>query len=298
MIPLRVTVPCSTSNLGSGFDCIGLALNRHLTATFEPADEGLTLRRDGTLADLGDDTEADLVVRVLADHGITGYVVLDSDIPVGKGLGSSAAARVAALAMVGALRREPVDFEDLLAGAAALEGHPDNAAPAILGGLIAVVSDGTTQRALPLHLNAEVGFAFAAPQSVVSTKAARGALPDQVAHAAATRTVARSIALIEGLAEADPELLRIGFTDELHVPYRIGMIPGGAGAIDAALAAGAWAATVSGSGSGIIAACARGDESAIADAMAHVFEHATGQAALGFAVMPDFSGVQVEALDG
>jgi homoserine kinase len=201
---------------------------------------------------------------------------------------------VAGLSIVRALSQQELDYEELLAQATSLEGHPDNSAPAIIGGLIAVVSNGDALRPIALHLNEDIGFAFAAPLSTVSTKAARRALPDQVPHEVAARSIARSIALVEGLAEGDADLLRIGFADELHVPFRLGMIAGGRDAIDAAIAAGAWAATVSGSGSGIIAACARGDESAVAHAMARAFERASADEAIGFPIAPDFAGVQLE----
>ncbi|MGQ0815439.1 MAG: homoserine kinase [Gemmatimonadota bacterium] len=289
---LRVTVPGSTSNLGAGFDCVGLALDRYLTASFELADT-MRVERLGTLADVDGD---DLAATILLELGLRGTLILDSTIPVGRGLGSSAAATVAALAIAAVLRGADIDYEDVLRQATSLEGHPDNAAPSLLGGLIAVVSDGTGVRALQLHLSEAIGFVFAAPQAIVSTKAARQALPEQVPHVVAARSIARSVALIEGLAEGDAELLRIGFGDELHVPYRIGMIPGGAPALDAAIAAGAWAATISGSGSGMIAACARGSEEPVRAAMAAAFEAATAHEPIAFVAQPDFSGVQIERL--
>jgi homoserine kinase len=97
---------------------------------------------------------------------------------------------------------------------------------------------------------------------------------------------------MQGLAEADPDLLRIGFTDELHVPYRLPMIPGGAQALAAAIAAGAHAATISGSGSGLIAACPRAAEHAVWDAMRNAFEQATAAPAIGFTAEPDLDGAQ------
>lgn len=292
MQALRVTVPCSTSNLGAGFDCIGLALDRHLVATFEPGAES-RLERTGTLAEVGG---PDIVQHILTERGIHGQLLLDSTIPIGKGLGSSAAATVAGLAIAAAAQGAAFDFDVALQAATALEGHPDNAAPALLGGLVAVVGDATHYRALALHLSDEIRFVFAAPHAIVSTKAARKALPAHVAHGVAAQSIARGIALVEGLAEADPELLRIGFADELHVPYRLGMIPGGSHAMQAALAAGAWAATISGSGSGLIAVCQDGSEAAVRDAMASAFAAATAQPALAFVVHADFAGTQVERI--
>ena len=147
-----------------------------------------------------------------------------------------------------------------------------------------------------MHLCEAIGFVFAAPHAIISTKAARRALPEHVPHPVASRSIARSVALIEGLAEGDPDLLRIGFEDELHVPYRIGMIPGGSEAIEAARKAGAWAATISGSGSGLIAVCPRGAEDAVLAAMANVFAEATAERAIAFVAAPEFAGVQIERL--
>jgi homoserine kinase len=223
-------------------------------------------------------------------------VEVESNIPVGKGLGSSAAAAVAALSIVAASKGDEFDYDDVLRQAADIEGHPDNAAPAIVGGLVAVVGDYDNPRVLQLPLSPDIGFVYAAPDVEISTKAARKALPELIPHDAAARTIARTVALVEGLAEAEPELLRIGFNDELHVPFRLAMIPGGTHALDAALRAGAWAATISGSGSGVIAACERGDEKRVLAAMIDGFESATEESASGFVAEPDFDGVRVERL--
>ena len=291
MRELRITVPCSTSNLGAGFDCIGLAFNRYLHVTYQPGDQ-LVVDRIGTLANVEGE---DIVEWILREQGITGTLILDSTIPVGKGLGSSAAATIAGLAIVAALNNKDLDYDVALEDATLLEGHPDNSAPALLGGLVAVVSDGAKHRAVPLHLSEHIGFVYCAPENAtVSTKDARRVLPEHVAHLTATRTIARTVALVEGLAEGDGELLRIGFTDELHVPYRVRMIPGGHAALDAAVGAGAWAATISGSGSGLIAVCERGLEEAVMLAMSGAFHEVTSKQPIAFVAQPDFAGLQIE----
>lgn len=298
MRTIRVRVPCSTSNLGAGFDCIGLALDRYLTATLHVSDAPLQIERSGTLASLTENVEDDLLTRALRAQQVEarGRLELHSDIPVGRGLGSSAAATVAGIMLALALKHTHAERELVAAQAALLEGHPDNAVPATFGGLMAAITETgnavETVRIHRLRLSERIRFVFAAPQAMVATKAARRALPEQIAHAAATRTIARTVALMQGLAEADPELLRIGFTDELHVPYRLPMIPGGAQALAAAIAAGAHAATISGSGSGLIAACPRAAEQAVWDAMRNAFEQATAAPAIGFTAEPDLDGAQ------
>jgi homoserine kinase len=125
-------------------------------------------------------------------------------------------------------------------------------------------------------LSDTIGFAFAAPDIEVPTQRARRVLPQSVAHELAARGLGRVAALLQGFATGDAELLRIGFTDELHVPYRLPLIPRAEPAMHAAMDAGAWAVTISGSGSGLIAVAPRGAESRVASAMATALQEGTG----------------------
>ena len=294
----QVRVPCSTSNLGSGFDTLGLALDRYLHATFEPGGSELDVRRTGTLARLEEEPERDLLVetflRGLADGGAPAHGVLrvHSEIPVARGLGSSAAALVAGHDLALAALRCVADPLASFRYALGREGHGDNAAPCALGGLRAVVSGPDGPRALALELSPEVGFAYAAPAEAVSTADARAALPLQVVHHVAVAQLGYLAALLRGLALGDAELLRVGVTDLLHVPYRLPLIPQGAGAIGAGYEAGAWAVTISGSGSGLLAMCPTDRTASVAEAMATVFAGA-GDASrcVAFELRPDFEGV-------
>jgi homoserine kinase len=305
----RVRVPCSTSNLGSGFDVLGLALNRYLEADFQPGDNGLRVRRTGTLADLeaggpepngSDSTRAeDLLLWAFADvmaaagADLDGELALRSEIPVARGLGSSAAALVAGHDLARAVLELDVSRVETFHAAARREGHGDNAAPCVFGGLQAVVRSPSGFRALPLELSPAVGFAYAAPVARVSTSVARAALPRTVAHGVAVGGLGRLVALTRGLAEGDAELIRVGFEDELHVPYRLPLIPAAADAMDAGRLAGAWAVTISGSGSGLIAACPPEAADVVAGAMREVFAaEADGSDCVGFALRPDLEGAR------
>lgn len=282
----RVRVPASTSNLGAGFDALGLAFDRYLTVELFPGP-------DRVEAD-ADDYVASCFVSALRTFGfgdvIHGTFRTRSDIPVGRGLGSSAAARVAGIALAHAVAEKPLDRDVVFAEACRAEGHPDNAAPAVFGGLRASAPCDGGFHSFELPLSAVLGFAFAAPSVAVRTSDARAALPAEVPHALATRNAARAFALAHGLATGDPELLRIGFNDELHVPHRLPLIPRGREALQAALDTGAYAATISGSGSGLIAVCAPDNAACVAGAMTAAF----GDGGFGFDVAPDREGVVIQ----
>jgi homoserine kinase len=297
-----VHVPCSTSNLGAGFDCIGLALDRYLDVTFEPAGGELHIERAGTLTPLHVAARDDAVVRafsaVFEARGMPvprGSLRMTSAIPIARGLGSSAAATVAGLLLAHATLGATEDRMALLADATRIEGHPDNAAPSLFGGLVGIAFDDGVPRAFPLTLSPRLAFAWAAPAVEVSTSHARSVLPATIDHAAAVRSLSRVAALIAGLATADPVLLEAGFTDELHVPHRLALIPGASAAMEAARAAGAFATTISGSGSGLIAVCPAGRERRVADAMADAFRGSSPDAAgvIAFPVYPSPQGAEV-----
>jgi homoserine kinase len=296
----HIRVPCSTSNLGSGYDTIGLALDRYLDVTFEPAESGgLTLERLGTLSILSDEDGPDLVATTFEDalkrQGIepSGHLRLSSTIPISRGLGSSSTAVLAGFDLARAVRGEPRADDEAFDAALDYEGHGDNAAPCLYGGLraVATTADGTT--VIRLHLSDTIGFAYAAPAMRLRTDAARSALPKKVAHKTAAAALGRVAALIRGLAEGVPDLIRIGVKDDLHVPYRLPMIPSAPAAMSAATDAGAWAVTISGAGSGLIAMCEPDRADEIASAMREILAAGGDDPeCVGFSARPDHEGLR------
>lgn len=304
LVAAAVRVPCSTSNLGSGYDTVGLALDRFLDAAFQPDDRGeLAIVRSGTLRRLDEQEAPDLVaaaMRAALRPGVgslSGTLTIHSTIPVARGLGASAAARVAGFDLARAAQGLPRDDDATFAYALRSEGHGDNAAPSVFGGLraVATTADGPVVMGLPL--SPAVGFAYAAPAAGISTDEARRLLPKRVSHKVAAASLGRLVALMRGLAEANPELIRIGVRDELHVPYRLPLIPSAMSAISAGVDAGAWTVTVSGAGSGLIAMCTPADAAGVAAAMQEVFDSGVNDPeCVGFPVRPCEDGLQrVEA---
>ena len=258
-----VRVPASTSNLGAGFDCLGLALDVWLEAKLveESGDPEYT----GTLAGLR--PSQDLMRQTLGQEGISGRrLVAHSDIPVGKGFGSSAAAIVAGAALrqlvtEGKLNRDAA--YDLTAQA---EGHPDNAGPAVYGGL--VLAAHRPVRLLP-HRN--LVPAFAVPHLGMETHAMRARLPSDVPRSVVIAQAQRAAALLQGLLTGDQELIHFGMEDQLAAPHRRDLIPGFDAGVRAGLQAGAYGVTISGAGSALLAITtkqkARGVAAAIAEAL-------------------------------
>lgn len=306
---VTVRVAGSTSNLGAGFDCVGVAVGRRLRVTAR-VDEGagsaaVVIERGGTLRALDTSPEDDLLYRGFAaacrragravPSGLS--LAADSDIPVARGLGSSAAATVAGAAAAAALLTLPLDHAGLAELCTELEGHPDNVAPAVYGGAMLVLraptadGGGLVVTSLPIHPS--LALVFAVPDFTVETKRARAALPQTLPHADAVRAAAKSAALVHGLAHADPPLLAAGLDDVLHVPFRRALVPGYDVVTAAAREAGAYGATLSGSGPTLVALAPLGVAAAVGEAMVRAWQ-SRGTAAQTFHAARPAGGVELD----
>lgn len=264
---VTVRVPGSTSNLGAGFDCVGVAIERWLrvTARAVRASTGpaVLMERRGTLGSLAPPPEADLIYQgFVAACRRAGHaddvprplmLTADSDIPVSRGLGSSAAATVAGAVAADALLGLSLGKAGLAAACGELEGHLDNVIPALYGGARLVLRGAGGLTIAPLAVNESLALVFAVPELTLETKRARAVLPESVSHASAVAAAAKGAALVQGLAQADPALLAAALDDVLHVPYRRSLVPGYDAVTAAAGEAGAYGATLSGSGPTILA---------------------------------------------
>jgi homoserine kinase len=262
---VRVRVPATSANLGPGFDTLGLALGLHDEVEAAVTASGLDIEVSGEGAeDLLGAGEKHLIVRAMRvafdDLNVAqppGLALRCANrIPHGRGLGSSAAAIVAGVVAARALAGASTRPQDVLPLASVLEGHPDNVAPCLFGGLtIAWVAAGPAglPEARAVRLDPHPGVrpvAFIAP-APVSTKVARGLLPAAVPHADAARNAGRAALLIAALT-ARPDVLLDGTEDKLHQDYRAPAMPHSHDLVTRLRAAGV-PAVVSGAGPSVLA---------------------------------------------
>ncbi len=295
---ITVRVPASAANLGPGFDVVGLAVRVHNTLTLEAAERAeIEVRGEGETALPRDPSHLAYRAALAVVERAQGRlprprafrIVQHNRIPLARGLGSSAAAIVAGAAAANALLGEPLDPQALLDLATELEGHPDNVAPALLGGMVVCARTPGGVRwmrvvppALPVVL--------AVPDYAVSTDEARRLLPPQVPFADAVFNVSRTALLIAALTAGRTDLFDEATRDRLHQPYRERLVPGLAQVFDAARRAGAHGVALSGSGPAVVAF---GNAPGIGAAMVDAFR-AAGAGCRAFEVGIDTEGTVVE----
>lgn len=246
---MRVRVPGSIANLGPGFDVLAMAVDLWLEVEAQPS-----LHPEWRFEGEGAAMVA-AAPNPLSSLAMNGLVV--NQIPIGVGLGSSAAARVAALTLLG------IEGDELLATATDAEGHPDNAAASIHGGVVAVVG-GRVHRLPPPPLDVALFVA----RDPLPTERARQVLPDQVSRGDAVFNAAGLALLAHSLHTRDWSLLGQALEDRIHQPYRAPLYPWVADVMRAALEAGAHGAAVAGAGPSVFAFCSPGSGEAVAQAMA------------------------------
>jgi len=230
--PVTVEVPATSANLGPGFDCLGLALDLHDTLTAEVRESGLVIEIEGEGADSLPRDQSHLVVLAMSAAFAAAGVEppglrlrCENRIPQARGLGSSSAAIVGGLALARELLDGPVlDDAALLRLATAIEGHPDNVAPALLGGFVVSGHDGDETWGVRAPVASEISAVVFVPPNGLSTEVARGLLPAEVAHGVAAANSGRTALLVAALGGATDQLLR-ATEDFLHQEYRAPAMP-------------------------------------------------------------------------
>jgi homoserine kinase len=300
-----VKVPATTANLGPGFDALGLALNLWNETEFTvTADKKIALtiegEGDGILPVDANNPIADAALQIydLAGKTCSGMQIhCINRVPLSSGLGSSSAAMLTGMLGANALLGGPFKDEEILKLAIENEGHPDNVAPAMLGGLVAsIVHEGRViSLKLPARANrAPIHVTVVLPDFDFPTKQARAILPKQVDRKDAIYNISRAVLVTEALRTGDLDLLGKVMTDALHQPYRIPLIPGAQAAMDAARHAGAAAVALSGAGPSLIAFSSKHDPG-IGLAMKRAFETA-GLAARIFQLSTSYEGAEVTSI--
>lgn len=257
---LEVRVPATSANLGSGLDSLGMALSLELKVTYRPA-ASLRVETFGEGANELPHDQSNLIWSSASrlywestgSQMPAGIVEAFSEIPVSRGLGSSAAAVVAGLLLASALLPEPLNRERLLQWATSIEGHPDNVAAALYGGFVLAYRDRQGLIRVSQYAPPPLTSLLAIPAYPVPTKDSRAILPPQVSREDAIFNAQRVGLWIHALASRDWTVLRDAAEDRLHQPYRTVLVEGLADLIQVSYEGGAYAATLSGSGPTIMA---------------------------------------------
>lgn len=254
MDAVKVRVPATSANLGAGFDCLGIALNLYNRLEAHE-DDGLRIEMQGEGAGLIPTDASNLIHAAMkrayeaAGRPCPGFFIRQvSAVPLSSGLGSSAAAIVGGLVAANALMGDPLDDAELLRIACAIEGHPDNVTPCLLGGLTVSVMDGGAVRCARIAPHERFRFAAMVPSFRLSTQKARQVLPDTVSRADAVRNVGRAVLMAAALEQGLCDALRTACDDRLHQPYRKALIPGWDDVTASAADAGALGVYLSGAG--------------------------------------------------
>jgi homoserine kinase len=256
---IKVTTPATTANLGPGFDSMGMALQLYNTLYAEESDRMRIESASGQ--DIPTD-DSNLIYKTMCGfyemRGLKNacfHLIQDDHIPMTRGLGSSAACIVSGLVAANALLGSPCGRDDLLQLAAATEGHPDNAAPAMLGGIVTgAMDDGRLYYSRINSPNlSSLRFAVMIPDFPLSTEDARNILPEDYSRADVVYNVSRAALVAAALASGQYELLSVALKDRLHQPYRCKLIPGMEEIFASARESGALGVFLSGAGPTIIA---------------------------------------------
>jgi len=277
-----VRVPASTSNLGPGFDCLGVALRLY---------NSVIVRRDSKAASPRIvDEAARLFFKKSRARSFSISCTIAGDVPRARGLGGSVTVRLGLLHALNELSGRPLDRLSIFQLCAQLEGHPDNAAPASFGGFT-VARNGTVER---FDVSPRLHFVLLIPELEIATSHARKVLPSKISRAGAVESCANACSITAAFASRDYEKLQGVFADRLHQPFRQKLIPFLPRVIAAAEKAGALGAFLSGSGSTICAVTLK-DRHKVAAAMKRAARSVSCRTLITTA---DNRGAQIKHSDG
>lgn len=227
---IRIQVPATSANLGSGFDSLGIALTMYNQVYMEVCDQIDISSNDGV--DIPSD-ESNLIYwsakHLYEECGkrLPGLrIIQENNIPMTRGLGSSSACIVAGLLGANRFLGAPLSAQDLINLAAKMEGHPDNTTPALMGGLVTSAMDGGRIYSVSVPVAHNIRFGVFIPPFELKTEVARGVLPEQYSREDAVYNLSRSALMTSSLFSGSLQNLRVAVQDKLHQPYRKSFIPG------------------------------------------------------------------------
>lgn len=254
---IKLQIPATSANLGAGFDALGLALDLYNYVEMEESD-----RIDISSADdvpVPADEKNLIYVSVNDLYRVCGKILKGltlrqtNNIPMTRGLGSSSACIVAGLVGANRMLGDPLTTDDLVDLAAQIEGHPDNTAPALLGGIVTAVFDGRKVHWVKQEVFTKLKFVAIIPDFELPTEKARACLPKEVTHKDAVYNLSRAALFSASLLTGKFENLRTAVHDRLHQPYRMELIPHCREVFDIAYTHGAYAVYISGAGPTVMA---------------------------------------------
>ncbi|CAH1201015.1 MULTISPECIES: homoserine kinase [Paenibacillus] len=295
-----VKVPASTANLGPGFDTLGMALSLYAWLEMKPADKTVFHLHGDNLNGLPSDKTNliyEVAQMVFREAGVPVpelEVSMFSDIPLTRGLGSSASAIVGALAAANALIGSPLTDAKLFDMATSLEKHPDNVGASLYGGVVVAAWDGTRVEHIRIEPHQDLQALVVVPDFQLSTSKARDVVPDQFSKGDLVYNVSRSSLLVAALAGGRLDMIHAAMKDRVHQPYRASLVPGMAEILEHAADHGALGAALSGAGPTVLTLVDRHDprktglEQYLLDTMKR-----EGIAASALWLDPDLDGVTV-----
>ncbi len=253
---INIKIPATSANLGAGFDSLGLALSFYNYVSIGEADGIFISSLDDTIVPEDESNLIYSAAKTLYDicgrrlHGLC--IEQTNNIPIARGLGSSSACVIAGLTGANRLMGEPLSLDELVNLSAQIEGHPDNTAPALLGGIVTAVFDGNSVHWVKQEVFTTLKFVVAVPDFKMETEKARECLPENVTHKDAVYNLSRAALFSVSLLTGKYENLRTAVNDRLHQPFRMPMIHKGREVFDAGYSLGAYAVYMSGAGPSIM----------------------------------------------
>ena len=263
---LRIRIPASTANLGSGFDSLGIALNLYNYVEIGAAPGCEISSADGSEIPTGEDNLIFLSAKKVYEKAGLPFrglkIIEENNVPFARGLGSSSACIVGGVFGANEILGRPFTKDELLDIAAEIEGHPDNVSPALLGGFTANAMDGKNVRYVKAEVPENLIFAAFVPPFELKTADARAVMPKEVSLKDSVFNLSRSALITASFLSGKYENLKLGCEDKLHQPFRLPLIPGGEKIIEKSYENGAIAAYISGAGSTMMAIFDCGNEKA------------------------------------